>query len=85
MKRYAILTSESAPLSAPGQVNVTYSWHLLWTTKLHTAHKYRKDDDKGDNPGSWTKDDRAQKMFERIFKPAFFSLLVLNSAVLRAV
>lgn len=34
-----ILTSESAPLSAPGQVNVTYSWHRLWTTKLHTAKK----------------------------------------------
>ena len=31
-----ILTSESAPLSSPGQTNVTNSWHLLWTTKLHT-------------------------------------------------
>lgn len=32
-----ILTSESAPLSAPGQVKVTYSWHRLWTTKLQTG------------------------------------------------
>lgn len=31
------LTSESAPLSAPGHVNVTYSWHRLCTTKLHTV------------------------------------------------
>lgn len=31
------LTSESAPLSTPGQVNVTNSWHLLWTTKLQTV------------------------------------------------
>lgn len=30
------LTSESAPLSAPGHVNETYSWHRLWTTKLQT-------------------------------------------------
>jgi hypothetical protein len=30
------LTSESAPLSAPGHVNETNSWHLLWTTKLQT-------------------------------------------------
>lgn len=32
-----VLTSESAPLSAPGHVKETYSWHRLWTTKLHTA------------------------------------------------
>lgn len=37
IKKYSVLTSESAPLSAPGHVNVTYSWHLLCTTKLHTA------------------------------------------------
>ena len=33
---WSILTSESAPLSAPGHVKVTYSWHRLWTTKLQT-------------------------------------------------
>lgn len=31
-----VLTSESGPLSAPGQVNETNSWHRLCTTKLHT-------------------------------------------------
>ena len=31
-----ILTSESAPWSTPGHTNVTNSWHLLCTTKLHT-------------------------------------------------
>lgn len=31
-----ILTSESGPLSAPGHVKETNSWHLLWTTKLQT-------------------------------------------------
>lgn len=31
-----VLTSESAPLSAPGHLNVTYSWHRLCTTNEHT-------------------------------------------------
>lgn len=33
----SLLTSVSGPLSAPGQENVTSSWHLLWTTKQQTA------------------------------------------------
>lgn len=32
------LTSESAPLSAPGHLKVTYSWHRLCTTNEHTAN-----------------------------------------------
>lgn len=36
-----LLTSVSGPLSAPGQQNVTNSWHLLWTTKQQTAGKKR--------------------------------------------
>jgi hypothetical protein len=32
------LTSESAPLSAPGHLNETYSWHRLWTTNEHTEN-----------------------------------------------
>lgn len=32
-----LLTSVSGPLSAPGQENVTNSWHLLWTTKQQTV------------------------------------------------
>jgi hypothetical protein len=32
-----ILTSESAPLSAPGHLNVTYSWHRLCTTNEQTG------------------------------------------------
>ncbi len=35
----SILTSESGPLSAPGQPNVTNSWHLLCTTKQQTGRK----------------------------------------------
>lgn len=31
------LTSESGPLSAPGHVKETNSWHRLCTTKLHTV------------------------------------------------
>lgn len=31
------LTSESAPLSAPGHLNVTYSWQRLCTTNEQTA------------------------------------------------
>lgn len=34
-----ILTSESAPLSAPGHLNVTYSWQRLCTTKEQTIRK----------------------------------------------
>lgn len=37
-----ILTSESAPLSAPGHLKVTYSWHLLCTTNEHTAYLNNK-------------------------------------------
>ncbi len=33
------LTSESAPLSAPGHLNVTNSWNLLRTTNEHTKKK----------------------------------------------
>lgn len=33
------LTSESAPLSAPGHLKVTYSWHLLWTTNEQTKEE----------------------------------------------
>ena len=32
-----VLTSESGPLSAPGQEKVTNSWQRLWTTKQHTV------------------------------------------------
>lgn len=32
-----LLTSESAPLSAPGHLNVTYSWHRLCTTNEQTV------------------------------------------------
>lgn len=37
-----LLTSVSGPLSAPGQQNVTNSWHLLWTTKQQTAERRGK-------------------------------------------
>lgn len=37
-----VLTSESGPLSAPGQVNETYSWQRLWTTKLQTENEKKK-------------------------------------------
>lgn len=37
-----LLTSVSGPLSAPGQENVTNSWHLLWTTKQQTAEEESK-------------------------------------------
>lgn len=36
------LTSESAPLSAPGHLKVTYSWHLLCTTNEQTVDKHMK-------------------------------------------
>lgn len=39
-----VLTSESGPLSAPGQEKETNSWHLLCTTKLQTARKERQVD-----------------------------------------
>lgn len=32
-----LLTSESAPLSAPGHLKVTYSWHRLCTTNEQTV------------------------------------------------
>jgi hypothetical protein len=35
-------------LSTPGQVNETYSWHRLWTTKLQTV---REDKSKSINTG----------------------------------
>lgn len=38
----SVLTSESAPLSAPGHVKVTYSWHRLWTTKLQTETQAKR-------------------------------------------
>ena len=41
MPKLSILTSESAPWSTPGQTNVTNSWHLLWTTKLHTEREIK--------------------------------------------
>lgn len=34
-----LLTSEAGPLSAPGQENVTNSWHRLCTTKQQTARE----------------------------------------------
>lgn len=37
-----LLTSESAPLSAPGHLNVTYSWHLLCTTNEQTVENKKK-------------------------------------------
>lgn len=40
------LTSESAPLSAPGHLNVTYSWHRLCTTNEQTARQDLKETEK---------------------------------------
>lgn len=31
-------SSESTPLSTPGHLKVTNSWHLLWTTNAHDIH-----------------------------------------------
>lgn len=52
LKHKRQLTSESAPLSAPGHLNVTYSWHLLCTTNEQTVEgtKEIKRD------GNWIKD-----------------------------
>ena len=36
------LTSDSMPLSTPGQVKETYSWHRLCTTKLQTVEGKNK-------------------------------------------
>lgn len=36
-----LLTSGCGPATEPGQVKVTNSWHLLWTTKLQTRGKHR--------------------------------------------
>lgn len=36
------LTSESTPLSAPGHLNVTYSWQRLWTTNEQTVDAARR-------------------------------------------
>lgn len=38
----SLLTSVSGPLSAPGQEKETNSWHLLCTTKQHTAKKKKR-------------------------------------------
>lgn len=45
-----LLTSVSGPLSAPGQQNVTNSWHLLWTTKQQTAGRKET---RGAESGKW--------------------------------
>ena len=36
---FLVLTSESAPLSAPGHLNVTNSWQRLCTTKQQAKIK----------------------------------------------
>lgn len=37
-----LLTSGLGPATEPGQVKVTNSWHLLWTTKLQTRGNREK-------------------------------------------
>lgn len=37
-----LLTSGVGPVTEPGQVKVTNSWHLLWTTKLQTTGNKEK-------------------------------------------
>jgi len=37
-----ITLTSSGPVSAPGHLNETYSWHLLCTPKLHTKKKEEK-------------------------------------------
>lgn len=50
------LTSESAPLSAPGHLNVTYSWHLLWTTNEQTVEGSMRVREERKRDGNWISD-----------------------------
>ena len=88
-KRERILTSESAPLSTPGQSKLMNSWQRLWTTSEQAERKYQSRSASSSLNGVTGAAEQCaissrcpcSTAIESLLRPALYSLVVLNEDV----